>query len=76
MRKIRLVRLENYLITLVLTILFKKMNPDSDEITEVFVNPYKDGKPKVFFSKHDRPHYAGNNFFDNNNCKRIRNDNR
>lgn len=50
--------------------------PDAMEITEVMVNPSKDGKPKVFYGKHGRAHYAGNKFFKDNNdltrfCQKI-----
>lgn len=48
----------------------------SEEITEVMVNPFNDGRPKVFFGKHGRQHYAGNNYFKNDRqleqyCQKI-----
>lgn len=49
--------------------------PGADEITEIFINPTKDG-PRVFFSKRGRPWPAEKQYFKNNEevlryCQKI-----
>ena len=51
------------------------VGPEAEEITEIFINPTKDG-PKVLYSKRGRPWPAGKRFFKNNDevlryCQKI-----
>ncbi|MGB9859487.1 MAG: ATPase, T2SS/T4P/T4SS family [Moorellaceae bacterium] len=50
--------------------------PGSEEVTEVFVNPSSEGRPKVFYGRHGRPWYAGDHYFKDNEdalryCQKI-----
>lgn len=50
--------------------------PGAEEVTEVFVNPSSDGRPRVFIGKHGKPWYVGNHFFKDNEdalryCQKI-----
>ncbi|RDV81237.1 ATPase, T2SS/T4P/T4SS family [Ammonifex thiophilus] len=52
------------------------VGPGAEEITEVLVNPSKDGRPKVYYGRHGRSHYAGDHYFKSNEealryCQRI-----
>ena len=42
------------------------VGPGAEEITEVAINPSPDGRPRVFYGKRGRHHFAGDHYFKSN----------